>query len=201
MMDRDEAISDLFKRIIEDSVGRLQGDLTEEQIQESSGLVARRLEEYRTTQGFEIQPHEWAQLLIELTAAVDRMETEGDKAGVFCHRLWPMLQVFSDQLEVVNNFPPDMAATTLQNFYESSEQMLLGQKIPVTDSMHSVLSGVISVLAEHLPTGERPGGTPGSSSSGGSSSNRSSSSGSTSNRSASNGALPEEEQNDLPPGL
>jgi len=196
MMDRDEAISDLFKRIIEDSVGRLQGDLTEEQIQESSGLVARRLEEYRRTQGFEIQPHEWAQLLIELTAAVDRMETDGDKAGIFCHRLWPMLQVFSDQLEVVNNFPPDMAATTLQNFYESSEQMLLGQKIRVTDSMHSVLSGVISVLAEHLPTGERPGGAPGGSSSSGSSSNRSSSSGS-----SSNGALPEGEQNDLPPGL
>lgn len=191
MMDRDEAISDLFKRIIEDSVGRLQGDLTEEQIQESSGLVARRLEEYRTTQGFEIQPHEWAQLLIELTAAVDRMETDGDKAGIFCHRLWPMLQVFSDQLEVVNNFPPDMAATTLQNFYESSEQMLLGQKIRVTDSMHSVLSDVISVLADHLPTGERPGGTPE-----GSASNRSSSSGS-----SSNGALPEGEQNDLPPGL
>ena len=196
MMDRDEAISDLFKRIIEDSVGRLQGDLTEEQIQESSGLVARRLEEYRRTQGFEIQPHEWAQLLIELTAAVDRMKTDGDKAGIFCHRLWPMLQVFSDQLEVVNNFPPDMAATTLQNFYESSEQMLLGQKIRVTDSMHSVLSGVISVLAEHLPTGERPGGAPGGSSSSGSSSNRSSSSGS-----SSNGALPEGEQNDLPPGL
>jgi len=188
MMDRDEAIGDLFKRIIEDSVGRLQGSFSEEDIQESAALVSQRLDEYRTQQGFEIQPHEWSQLLIELTAAVDRMDIEGGKAEVFCHKLWPMLQVFSDQLEVVNNFPPELAATTLQNFYESSDQMLLGNKIQVTDSMHDVLAGVIGVLADHLGTGQRPGGQP-------------SADGSGSGGEEGQGALPDDEQNELPPGL
>lgn len=187
MMDRDEAIGDLFKRIIEDSVGRFQGSFSEQEIQESAQIVGQRLEEYRTQQGFEIQPHEWAQLLVELTAAVDRMDIDGDVGMVFCHRLWPMLQQFSDQLQVVDYMSAPQGATTLQNFYESSDQMLLGNRIEVTTSMQTILTRVIEVLSEYLGTGERPGGQPSPESG--------------ADESDEPGALPGDEQNDLPPGL
>lgn len=190
MMDRDQAVADLFKRIIEDSVHRLQGEISEEEIQKSSDLVGQRLEEYRSQQGFEIAPHEWAQLMWELCAAVDRMDIEGDVGMTFCHRLWPMLLTFSDQLQVVEYMPADQATTTLQNFYESSDNMLLGNRIQITGSMQQILARVVEVLKEHLGTGERPGGVP--------SGNDAEASGS---EEAPDGALPEEEQNDLPPGL
>jgi len=189
MMDRDQAIADLFKRIIEDSIGRLQGGISEQEIQESSDLVGQRLEEYRSQQGFQIQPHEWAQLMWELTAAVERMEVEGDVGMVFCHKLWPMLLTFSDQLQVVDYMPADQAATTLQNFYESSDNMLLGNRIEITGSMIQILTRVIEVLKSHLGTGERPGGVPSGSSS----------------ESSGGGEEPGEafpgEANDTPPGL
>lgn len=156
MMDRDEAVADLFKRIIEDSIGRLQGAVSEAEIQKSSKIVGQRLDEYRSQQGFQIQPHEWAQLMWELTAAVDRMDLEEEVGQVFCSRLWPMLLTFSDQLQVVNYMPADQAATTLQNFYESSDTMLLGNRIEITGSMHQKLTGVIAVLKSHLGSGERP---------------------------------------------
>lgn len=189
MMDRNQVIADLFKRIIEDSIGRLQGKISEGELQESSELVGNRLQEYRSEKGIEIQPHEWAQLMWELTAAVERMEVEGDVGMIFCHKLWPMLLTFSEQLQVVNYMAADRAATTLQNFYESSDNMLLGNRIEITESMIKVLARVIDVLKDHLGTGQRPGGTPsrGSAEGPGSEASDETSSG--------------EDENDLPPGL
>jgi hypothetical protein len=160
-MDRDEEVAKLFKRIIGDSVKCLQGAKSEAEIQETADTVNAKLKDLRSNPGFQIQPHEWAQLLVELSSGVSRMDFgDTDPAMAFCHRLWPILLTFSDQLDLVTKFDSGMAAAWVANSYEGSSDLLLQNRVEVTEDMKSILEGVVSILKDHLGTGERPGGVP-----------------------------------------
>lgn len=167
-MSRDEAVGDLFARIIEDSAGRLTGEFGEAQTQEHADLIGGRLQAYRE-EGVTLQLKEWAQLLIELTATTRNVDL-GERPGLqFCHQLWPILEVFSDELTVVQSLDASMAANTMVNAYQElpEDQMLLGEKLEVTERDVETLTSVIEVIEQALQSGERPGGQPAEGSRGG----------------------------------